>query len=309
MKITLIISFLLFGWSGMYAQEVHKHTLLVHPQKTLTIIFPENIDSAFGGGFAQVKNGQAVSSGVADYVLSYTGKFLTLMVREKKEDEDSIPARNFSAVSGDNLYSFDCNPVTVRDDAMDTFAVGRSKPKIEAVDIEEVNKPPHRLKRGNPETWIRQLNRVVSLHSLVEQKSYEDLIGFLQGYAKINRDLLFGVHRGTVVDNYEYTVLPQMVIREKEYDSLAFYCIVQNASEKALVFDPEGVTVRVGKSIYRQATGLTDITPLQPSEERKIFFIIEGDENGDPTYLSPDNNFIISIDIVERLDTTEDLVK
>lgn len=279
--------------------QVTKQQLLVHPKKTLTIVFPSNIDSAFGGGFAMVADGKTSQSGNADYVMNLSGRYLTLMVRESKDEEDVVPARNFSAVCNDQLYAFDCIPVPIREDAQDTLildaTVSSEIKKSESSVIEPskyTTKPQSNVKRGNPEVWITMLTRV-EVYSGIEVEMLKLIVG-------LKDELLVAVHDGSITDNYEYIVETHMIIRQKPYDALAFACTVTNVSDKSLYVDPEGVSVRVGNAVYRQVTSLFEFRSLQPGESRKIFFVIDGDADGKPTYLRPDNEFLVSLDIIGR---------
>ncbi|MCF7889344.1 MAG: hypothetical protein K9L78_04400 [Victivallales bacterium] len=99
-------------------------------------------------------------------------------------------------------------------------------------------------------------------------------------------------HRDEVFKYKGYSVRLNAVYRFNEIDTLVFWIILTNSTDKKITYDPANIAVRCGEKIYfsslAEASGV-----IPPNGTTQAYFCITGTPDGGRNWLSVDNNFLV----------------
>ena len=99
-------------------------------------------------------------------------------------------------------------------------------------------------------------------------------------------------HRDEVFKYKGYSVRLNAVYRFNDIDTLVFWIILTNSTDKKITYDPANIAVRCGEKIYfsslAEASGV-----IPPNGTTQAYFCITGTPDGGKNWLSVDNNFLV----------------
>jgi hypothetical protein len=91
-----------------------------------------------------------------------------------------------------------------------------------------------------------------------------------------------------------YSVKLQAIYRFNSIDTLVFWVVLKNYTDKSITYDPQNISVRAGEQIY--FTSFTDASgTIPPYGTSQAYFCITGRDTGSRNYLSVDNNYVVLI--------------
>jgi hypothetical protein len=91
-----------------------------------------------------------------------------------------------------------------------------------------------------------------------------------------------------------YSVRLNAVYRFNDIDTLVFWVILTNSTDKKITYKPENIAVRCGEKIY--FSSLADASGvIPPNGTTQAYFCIAGSPGGGKNWLSVDNNFLVLI--------------
>jgi len=101
-------------------------------------------------------------------------------------------------------------------------------------------------------------------------------------------------HRDEVFKYKGYSVKLNAVYRFNDIDTLVFWVILTNSTDKKITYNPENIAVRCGGKIY--FSSLADASGvIPPNGTTQAYFCITGSPDGGKNWLSVDNNFLVLI--------------
>ena len=99
-------------------------------------------------------------------------------------------------------------------------------------------------------------------------------------------------HRSELFKYKGYSVKLNAVYRFNNIDSLVFWVILTNSTDKKITYDTGNIAVRCGEKIY--FSSLSDASGvIPPNGTTQAYFCITGNPDGGKNWLSVDNNFLV----------------
>lgn len=286
--------------------EIDEFTPTVIPTssiRTTTIMFPIPIDDVQGTGFTPDP-----SKVDGDFLISVRTRYISLTAQR-----DGI-RRNLNVIAGGKNYPLDIIPASPPSDAAYSVILRLKAPTPSAAALAPFADTQRRFEQGEFDAsgipsrrslskpagplksagGARILGVLDQIKLLSGQGSFED--------ARKAAALMDGVTlvaKSDSTDHLDYKVTVTHVLRNSKLDALGFAVLVKNTSGRAIRFDPESFSVRVGDPtrglLLRQVT--SDIAPtLAPGVERRAFFVVIGTAEGAPNWVDPNNRFAVSLE-------------
>lgn len=275
----------------------------VHPNRTLTIGFPETIEGVYGKGFT--RDPSKVSG---DYLLDFVDddRFLALsMVSNQGPNALATPPWNLNIIIQGQIYVLKPMPVSGIGDAWSSLTFRFPAPPIHKDDskdkgmlierdvrIDPVSKTDQLPERNaKPVSAMRMLGMIDTLKMLgqLDERMVQLTLrsmSHLDYSAPVDSVRDFGFAEVRIIQ----------VVRYDQIDALAFDILITNPSNSSVSLDVENVGVRVGEHAY--VATLSDIPPVVPANSAvRGYFVVSGDGMGRRNEISVDNDFypIVSV--------------
>ena len=233
-----------------------------------TVMFPSAIQGIYG------TNVVADDKGNGSYMLSYTPGNYYFSVKLIKRENGGHPG-SLNIVFNRKVYVVNLKPV-LKDSAHAsvTFVPDR-------VSSSSISSSGGGAKTVAPEILLDAVDKS-KMYPLYAQQ-YPDVAAKIK-YKSINR--LFRYKN--------YLVKLQTIYRFNSIDTLVFWIVLKNYTDKPITYDPQNISVRAGEQIY--FTSFTDASgTIPPYGTSQAYFCITGRDSGGKNYLSVDNNYVVLI--------------
>lgn len=271
-----------------YLRQDEPISIPMSPYTTTTLSFPGELDGISGAGFTsdyEKKKG--------DYLLEYTPGNFHLSIIPLAED---VPPRNLNIIYQGKTFVFVpfiakrakdswvalnlLNPIRLRPEKNETKRpFGKAKVK-----------PLPEFETASPARLVGLIDSAKLLSSTRpgEQSQLLGLMEHIEANLMPNQRMHYGA----------YAISIDKVLRHNKIDALCFEVSIKNLGNKRLFINPESFTVRVGASVYNQV--LSDVeVKIDPTKSVKGYFVIIGNGAGNPNWLSPNNRFQVSLDLIK----------
>lgn len=287
----LLISYgSLFAHPGVFRVPMDDNmpqSVPMHPSVTLTIQFPYEIDGLNGAGFTP-----DITKASGEYLISYTApnRYFSLYPLVDRPE-----ARNLNVVVKDKIYVLRPYLVSNPDKAWTALIFTDPEKDSKKADLhprihKSFKKPKPKLQPSSTAKMIGFMD-LTKLLSQLKSPALKEILNLTPNVSvSLRKDNCtnFGTHR----------IVLDIVARNNDYDMLVFGLRLINDEKVPLTFNPESFTVRCGNNVYTQA--ISDFQgKVDPGESAVGYFLILGTAEGTPNYLSPENEFLITIDPLE----------
>ncbi len=254
---------------------------------TITITFPGELEGISGAGFTT-----DYSKKPGDYVLEYVQGARHLSIIPVSNE---VPPRNLNVVYGGNTYVFIPYIASKVEDSWLALNLYEKPVLKEANRSNEIKRlkgtPNNKFEQATPARllgMIDSLKLISGTKDFSKQKELVKLMDHLECNLMMDQKMHYG----------DYILSIDKVIRNKKIDALCFEVSIQNLTSKALYINPESFSVRVGSSLYNQV--LSDVSvDLKGLKTQKGYFVIVGNGGGQANWLSVNNRFQASMDIIK----------
>jgi len=260
----------------------------VSPYTTTTLNFPGELDGISGAGFTadyEKKKG--------DYLLEYAPGASHLSIIPLGEE---VPPRNLNIIYQGKTFVFvPFIAKKARDSWVALNLLSRPKKKMDSRGnkrpLSKLKvKPASQFEKASPARLVGLMDstKLISATRPEEQQQLLELMPHIEANLMPNQRMHYG----------SYAISIDKVIRHNKIDALCFEVSIKNLGAREFLINPESFTVRAGASVYAQV--LSDVEPsIEPQSSVKGYFIIIGNGAGKPNWLSPNNSFQVSLDVIK----------
>lgn len=286
------------------------YTIPVNPLVNVTVQFPAVIQDLNGRGFTM-----DVSQASGAYEVSWfqgTSYFTITPLSADANGEPIEPqVRNLNAICYGMPFSIICTPV---EDPKNAPTIVLFEPSDQLADRTQGEQPPYvtrsrtipqsRLVSSGAAAIISGVDTMKMLLAMPDENAIADALVQLNSKAPEEEpDYLFSMRGG--IGNPEisiqkygtHTIELTDVLRVDRRDLLVFNIRVTNTSKTQILLDSESFKVRSGDEVFDQVT--VDIAPLiAPGQTVEGQVAIIGSPNTGPNYVRPDNDFVVSVDLI-----------
>lgn len=272
--------------------DVKPHPIPVHPAVTISIKFPYPIDGLDGAGFtSDLKH----TSG--EFLISYSSpnKYFSISPLTKEPRP-----RNLNVVIGDKITVLKPYVVSDPSDAWNVVIFEDNSQKKE----EKIHSSPQVTKHFYPPTKTLKTSSTAKIIGMLDTTKLISQVNenILPSLLKTMPSITVSLRKNEYFDFGTHRIFLDIVSRNSELDVLVFGVRVINDSKTVLKLDPESFTARVGDFVYTQVVSDFKCI-LEPGETSIGYFAIVGTAEGSPNYLSPNNKFRVSLDILDQNET------
>jgi len=293
MKFFLLVIFLISSsaWphSGIVKVAMDENTLQeipMHVSVTLTIQFPYVIDGLNGAGFTP-----DITKAAGEFLISYTApnNYFSLYPLV----DHPLP-RNLNIIVKDKIYVLRPYLVSDPDKAWTALIFEDTQKDKEKTEphprvYKSIVVPKGKLVASSAAKIIGIIDMTKML-SQVKEPILNELLNVMP-------DVSVSLRQNDFQEYDTHRVFLDIVLRHGKYDILVFGVRVINDSQEEIIFNPESFTVRCGEQVFTQV--ISDFQgKVQPGESAIGYFAIVGSAEGYPNYLSPNNQFRVSIDLL-----------